>query len=121
MEPTEAQYLIVNTVETLDLLGQQTFDPDTGNWYISTPSPILPLAMILPSGDISRVNLPVNRVGEATTAQYLVINALETLELIEQRTFDPDTGIYYIRTPSLVLPVATILQNGEIVPTDWMF
>ncbi|MCL1469391.1 hypothetical protein [Argonema antarcticum] len=41
-----------------------------------------------------------------TTVQYLVINALETLELIELRIFDSETGNYYIRTPSPVLPVA---------------
>lgn len=52
MEPTEAQYLVINALETLDLLQQRAFDRDTGNWYIRTPSPVLPIAMILPSGDI---------------------------------------------------------------------
>lgn len=119
MEPTEAQYIIINALETLELLQLQTFDLDTGNWYIRTLSPILLLAMILPSGEVSGVNLPVDRAGE-TTVQYLVINALETLELIELRIFDSETRNYYIRTPSPVLPVAMILQSGEIVPTDWM-
>jgi hypothetical protein len=119
LEPTEAQYIIINALETLELLQLQTFDPDQGNWYISTPSPILPLAMILPSGSISGVNLSVDRTREAT-AQYLVINALETLQLIELRILDSETRNYYIRTPSPLLPVAMILESGEIVPTDWM-
>ncbi|HEY9851575.1 MAG TPA: hypothetical protein V6D28_19045 [Leptolyngbyaceae cyanobacterium] len=119
MEPTEAQYIIINALETLELLQLQTFDLDTGNWYIGTPSPILPLAMVLPSGEISGVNLPIDRTREITV-QSLVINALETLELIDLRIFDSETGNYYIRTPSPVLPVAMILESGEIVPTDWM-
>ena len=52
MEPTEVQYLIVNALETLELLQQRTFDGEIGNWYIRTLSPVLPIAMILPSGDI---------------------------------------------------------------------
>lgn len=48
----KAQYLVVNALETLDLLQQRTFERDTGNWYIRTPSPVLPIAMILPSSDI---------------------------------------------------------------------
>lgn len=56
MEPTEAQYLVINALETLDLLQQRTFDRDTGNWYIRTPSQVLPIAMILPSGDIVPTN-----------------------------------------------------------------
>ncbi len=42
MEPTEAQYLILNALETLDFLIQQTFNSDTGNWYIRTSSSVLP-------------------------------------------------------------------------------
>jgi hypothetical protein len=57
---------------------------------------------------------------EPTEYQYLIINALETLELLEWRLYDPDTGIWRIQTPSPVLPVAYILQNGDIVPTDWI-
>jgi hypothetical protein len=56
VEPTEAQYLIINALETLALLQQRTFDRDTGNWYIRTSSPVLPIAMILPSGDIVPTN-----------------------------------------------------------------
>ena len=56
MEPTEAQYLAMNALETLELLQQRYFDAETGSWYIFTPSQILPIAMILPSGDIVPVN-----------------------------------------------------------------
>jgi hypothetical protein len=83
LEPTEAQYLIINALETLELLQQQTFDSDTGNWYVSTPSRVLLIAMILPSGDIARVNLPVSPGIEPTEPQLLVVNALEILELLQ--------------------------------------
>lgn len=60
MEPTEAQYLVVNALETLELLIDRRFDEETGNWYIRTPSPVLPIAMILSSGDI----IPIDWVSE---------------------------------------------------------
>ncbi|MBE9034079.1 hypothetical protein [aff. Roholtiella sp. LEGE 12411] len=52
MEPSEAQYLIINAFTTLDLLGNTFYDEESGNWYINSPSPILPIAMILQNGDI---------------------------------------------------------------------
>lgn len=52
MEPSEAQYLIVNALTTLDLLGNTFYDEESGNWYINTPSQGLPIAMILQNGDI---------------------------------------------------------------------
>jgi len=52
MEPSEAQYLIINSLTTLDLLGNTFYYEDSGNWYINTPSPVLPIAMILQNGDI---------------------------------------------------------------------
>ncbi|MDZ8238008.1 MAG: hypothetical protein RMZ69_12670 [Nostoc sp. ChiQUE01a] len=52
MEPSEAQYLIINALTTLDLLGNTFYDEDSGNWYINTPSSVLPIAMILQNGDI---------------------------------------------------------------------
>ena len=54
-----------------------------------------------------------------TESQYLVINALQTLELIKYEFFDPDNGDWYIATPSEILPIAIIAPNGEIVPTNW--
>ncbi|MCL1475172.1 hypothetical protein [Argonema antarcticum] len=57
---------------------------------------------------------------EPTEAQYLIINALETLELLEYRLYDEDTGFWRIYTPSPILPVAIVLQNGEIVPLSWI-
>ncbi|GAB4295154.1 MAG: hypothetical protein Fur0025_32140 [Oscillatoriaceae cyanobacterium] len=56
---------------------------------------------------------------EPTEAQYLIINALETLDLLEWRIYDENTGFWRIHTPSPVLPVALILPNGDIVPTEW--
>ena len=56
---------------------------------------------------------------EPSEAQYLIINALETLDLLLNTFYDEGGGNWYINTPSSVLPVAMILQNGDIVPTDW--
>ncbi len=47
MEPTEAQYLVINALETLNLLIWRLYDEDTGYWHIQTPSTVLPLASIL--------------------------------------------------------------------------
>lgn len=52
MEPSEEQYLILNALVTLDLLGANFYDEDTGDWYIHTPSPVLPNSIIRQNGDI---------------------------------------------------------------------
>jgi hypothetical protein len=41
---------------------------------------------------------------EPTEQQYLVLNALETLGLLEGMFYDEERGIYYITTPSPILP-----------------
>lgn len=56
---------------------------------------------------------------ESTEAQYLVLNALEILELLRAGFYDRDTGVWYIRTPSSI-PTALLLQNGDIVPPGWL-
>lgn len=53
---------------------------------------------------------------EPTEEQYLILNALDTLELIYNALYDEDNGIWIIQTPSSVLPIAQLLQNGEIIP-----
>jgi hypothetical protein len=55
VEPTEAQYLIINALDTLELLTHNFYDQTTGIWYIATVSPILPVSQILPGGDITPV------------------------------------------------------------------
>lgn len=55
MEPTEEQYLVINALETLDLLRNSRYDEDTGIWYIYTPSPILAFAMLRQNGEITPV------------------------------------------------------------------
>lgn len=45
--------------------------------------------------------------------QYLIINALDTLDLIIWKIYDEEKGFWYIRTPSRVLPRAALLQNGD--------
>ncbi|MCL1469775.1 hypothetical protein [Argonema antarcticum] len=52
MEPTEEQYLILNALDTLDLLGYTFYDIETGTWYIETPSPVLPISRLLQNGEI---------------------------------------------------------------------
>ncbi|HEY9908542.1 MAG TPA: hypothetical protein V6D18_13160 [Thermosynechococcaceae cyanobacterium] len=56
---------------------------------------------------------------EPTEAQYLVLNALETLGFLQETTYDEATGRWYINTFSNVLPVAMIVRNGEVVPVWW--
>jgi hypothetical protein len=60
MEPTEAQYLVVNALQTLDLLFNSVYDEDTGIWYIETPSPALSLACLMNDGEIQPVELQTN-------------------------------------------------------------
>ena len=56
---------------------------------------------------------------EPSEEQYLIINALQTLDLLQSTFYDEDSGNWYINTPSSVLLIAMILQNGDIVPTNW--
>lgn len=56
---------------------------------------------------------------EPTEAQYLILNTLETLQLLSNALYDEETGIWVIETPSLVLPYSRLLQNGDIVPVRW--
>ena len=56
---------------------------------------------------------------EPTEEQYLIINALDTLDLLENGFYDESTGDWYIQTLSLVLPISVIQQDGEVVPTNW--
>jgi hypothetical protein len=56
---------------------------------------------------------------EQTEAQYLVINALETLRFIFRDAYDRETGIWYIETSSLSLPIAQLMQNGEVLPVEF--
>ncbi len=53
---------------------------------------------------------------EPTEEQYLILNALDILGLLQDTVYDEDNQVWYIRTPSLVLPVAMLLANGEITP-----
>ncbi|CBN55320.1 hypothetical protein OSCI_1630033 [Kamptonema sp. PCC 6506] len=50
--------------------------------------------------------------------QYLIINALDTLDLLIWRIYDEEKGFWYIETPSQILPRAAILQSGEVVRID---
>lgn len=52
---------------------------------------------------------------ESTEEQFLVLNALETLDLLQFRLYDEDEGFWILLTPSPVLARSYLLQNGEIV------
>lgn len=52
MEPTEAQFLVFNALDTLALINYDLYDRARGSWYIDTPSPVLPRSVILPSGEV---------------------------------------------------------------------
>ncbi len=56
---------------------------------------------------------------EPSETQYLIISALEVLELLQNSFYDENSGNWYINTPSTVLSIAMILQNGDIVPPNW--
>ncbi|PSO61511.1 MAG: hypothetical protein BRC36_11545 [Cyanobacteria bacterium QH_2_48_84] len=55
MELTEEQYLILNVLETLNLLIDRRYYEETGVWYIYTPSPTLPFALLQPNGEVAPV------------------------------------------------------------------
>lgn len=57
---------------------------------------------------------------EPTEAQYLILNALETLELLQFRLYDESTGDCLIITPSRILSVASLKPNGDIVLREWI-
>lgn len=56
---------------------------------------------------------------EPIEAQYLILNALETLGLLNDRVYDEDTDIWWILTPSPMLPTSLLVQSGDIVPITW--
>jgi hypothetical protein len=53
---------------------------------------------------------------EPTEEQYLILNALDTLGLLQDTVYDEDNQVWYINTSSLVLPLTMLLANGEITP-----
>ena len=53
---TEAQYLIFNALEALDLVRRDFYD-DTGIWYLETVSPTLPISRLLPDGEVLPVEV----------------------------------------------------------------
>ncbi len=55
---------------------------------------------------------------EPTEEQYLVLNVLDTLALLRDCRYDEDTGIFIIITPSPVLPLALLRQDGEVTPIE---
>lgn len=55
---------------------------------------------------------------EPTETQYLILSALETLRLLIHSFYDEETGSWYIRTPSPVLPIAKLSPDGDIVPIN---
>ena len=58
---------------------------------------------------------------EPSELQYSIVNALETLELLQNSFYDEGSGNWYVNTSSSVLPIAIILQSGDVVPPNWGF
>lgn len=56
---------------------------------------------------------------EPTEAQYLVLNVLDTLEILRRKMYDPSIGVWYIETLSPSLPIAALQRAGEISPAFW--
>lgn len=52
MDPTEEQFLVFNALDTLQLPRPDFFDAQRSIWYVETLSPILPLARLMPDGEI---------------------------------------------------------------------
>ncbi|MFB2937146.1 hypothetical protein ACE1B6_18020 [Aerosakkonemataceae cyanobacterium BLCC-F154] len=61
MEPTEEQYLVLNALDTLALLRDYRYDEDTGIFIIITLSPVLPLAILRPNGEVTLIE-PVSEL-----------------------------------------------------------
>lgn len=56
---------------------------------------------------------------DRTEAQYPVFNALEALSLVSCDFYDEDaTGIWYLETVSLALPISRLIPDGEILPLE---
>lgn len=55
---------------------------------------------------------------EPTEEQYLVLNALEVLDLLLFRLYDEEEGFWMLITSSPVLPRSYLIQNGEIVSVE---
>ena len=60
------------------------------------------------------------QIMEPSDEQYLIINALQTLELLERYLYERSRGLWFIETPSQVLPRAVIMRDGDIYPVDWV-
>lgn len=55
---------------------------------------------------------------EPTEEQFLVMNALETLNFLVSDVYDGETGIWYIETLSQVLKCAQLMPDGEITVVE---
>ncbi len=55
---------------------------------------------------------------ERTEEQYLVINALQILQLLTGEFYDEETGVWYIETLSSTLPIASLMLDGAVLPLE---
>lgn len=55
---------------------------------------------------------------EPTEEQFLVFNALDTLQLLRRDFFDARSGVWYLETLSPVLPLSRLMPDGEILPLE---
>ncbi|MBD1834610.1 hypothetical protein H6F61_18375 [Cyanobacteria bacterium FACHB-472] len=55
---------------------------------------------------------------EPSESQYLILNALDSFGLLGNTIYDEETGIWYIQTPSPILPIARLSESGDILPIE---
>lgn len=55
---------------------------------------------------------------EPTEEQYLILNALETLAILIDYRYDEETGLFFIRTISPILPLSILGRDGDILSIE---
>lgn len=55
---------------------------------------------------------------EPTEEQFLVFNALDTLQLLRRDFYDAQSSVWYLETLGPVLPLCRLMSGGEILPLE---
>lgn len=55
---------------------------------------------------------------EPTEEQFLVFNALDTLQLLRRDFYDAQSKVRYLETLSPILPLPRLMPDGEILPME---
>jgi hypothetical protein len=57
MKPTGTQYLVFEALDTLMLLKEDFYSPETGIWFVEVLSPVTNIAKIMPNGSIELMEI----------------------------------------------------------------